>query len=258
MLESLESRRLMSASLNTTTGLLTVIAPVAPSTIIVSPVGTNVVVYINSNPAINFAASQVTSISITGSTGNDQLSTTVNVPVTIAGGAGNDSLYGGPDTSQLEGEAGNDLLQGGAGSNDLRGGLGADSLYGGGAGSSNDADYNGRTDNLKIALDGSSNNGAAGEGDYISSSVNNIIDGAGNDTLYGNAAGSAIYGGAGKDVMYAYGANNIVVSDGNATVYASGANDAFYMLNGLPDYIDTSGHSGSDLFQLDVGLDTVV
>ncbi|MDR1227590.1 MAG: hypothetical protein LBK55_00975, partial [Azoarcus sp.] len=48
----------------------------------------------------------------------------------LAGGAGNDTLYGGTDANTLMGEAGDDTLYGGAGDDMLIGGEGNDSLYG--------------------------------------------------------------------------------------------------------------------------------
>jgi len=68
------------------------------------------------------------------------IASAVNVPVTLLGGAGNDTLYGGPKNDRLEGGSGNDSLSGQSGDdvilgqNDddvLKGGAGDDTLDGG-------------------------------------------------------------------------------------------------------------------------------
>jgi Ca2+-binding RTX toxin-like protein len=101
----------------------------------------------------------VTSLLITGDKGNDlfKLNPGLNIPATIDGGAGNDSIYGGAASDSLlggdgadivsgragddsifggggndalRGDAGNDFLEGGAGNDLVVGGIGADRMFG--------------------------------------------------------------------------------------------------------------------------------
>src|SRR5688500_1982821 len=70
---------------------------------------------------------------VIGGSGNDVIvaSQTYGYPVTLRGGAGNDTLRGGAQGDSLLGEDGADSLDGNAGNDTLRGGFGADSMYGG-------------------------------------------------------------------------------------------------------------------------------
>jgi Ca2+-binding RTX toxin-like protein len=71
-----------------------------------------------------FTLSSIESASLTGGSGNDVLNAAAFTlgPVTLRGGAGNDSLRGG---------SGNDFLDGGLGTDTLNGGAGTDSSTGG-------------------------------------------------------------------------------------------------------------------------------
>ncbi|WP_262272861.1 calcium-binding protein [Microvirga yunnanensis] len=83
----------------------------------------------------------------------------------LAGGTGNDVLYGRDGNDTLNGDDGNDILDGGAGNDALNGGNGADALSGG---------------------DG----------------VDNLVGGAGDDVLNGNGGADVMNGGDGNDVYY--------------------------------------------------------
>ncbi len=87
-------------------------------------------------------AVSVSSFMVNAVGGDDQVrvSTSVKIPVTLRGGAGNDllvggsgddSLFGGAGADKLLGHLGNDLLNGGPGEDELFGGAGNDVLRGG-------------------------------------------------------------------------------------------------------------------------------
>lgn len=79
-----------------------------------------------------FAIGTFSRISVLGLGGDDILDASASpVPVTVDGGAGNDSLLGGASADLLLGGPGNDTLFGGGGSDTLRGGDGNDYLNGG-------------------------------------------------------------------------------------------------------------------------------
>jgi Ca2+-binding RTX toxin-like protein len=77
--------------------------------------------------------SGLTSITVLGGGGNDQLdSTSVGaIPITLRGGAGNDTLRGGAGDDSLFGDDGNDTLFGNEGDDHLEGGPGNDTLHDG-------------------------------------------------------------------------------------------------------------------------------
>lgn len=147
---------------------------------------------------------------LSGGPGND----------TISGAAGNDVIHGDDGTDDLRGDAGDDSIYGDAGSDLISGGDGTDALFGGadsdtidpGAGSGDfvsggdgidTATYATRTASVLLSLDGQSNDGEIGEGDDISTDVENLTGGQGNDTLVGNAAVNRLDCGPGSDTVTA-------------------------------------------------------
>ena len=83
-----------------------------------------------------FAAGDVKGIGVRTGGGNDQamvseLAGTINIPVTMVAGGGNDTLVGGSGDDVLIAGAGSDVLAGQGGNDTLIGGQGADTLFGG-------------------------------------------------------------------------------------------------------------------------------
>jgi Ca2+-binding RTX toxin-like protein len=177
----------------------------------------------------------------------------------IKGQAGRDSLLGGAGNDQLDGGSGNDFLIGG--SINIQGPDGAD-VFKGGDGTTDYADYGWRTSNLSLTLDGKANDGAAGEGDFILSDVENLLAGRGNDLLQGNAAANYLAGGGGNDTMKGGTNDDIIVAnytkDKKAdAVFGNAGNDWYAMEDGA---IDTYSSLGTDFFRLgkDAAIDVVV
>lgn len=126
----------------------------------------------------------------------------------VNGGAGNDVITGSAIQNVIDGKGGNDLLDGagdndtifGSGGNDtLVGDVGKDSLVGGD--DTDTADYSARTAALTIDLDDVDDDGEAGEGDNVSSTIEIVLGGSGNDSLTGNALGQTLVGNGGTDTL---------------------------------------------------------
>src|ERR1041384_565553 len=167
--ELLESRRLLSAVLTGT--LLTIDGTANNDTVSVVVNSTDKTKY---NVTINgktthFSRAAVHSIKIDTKEGNDKITigtkpTAVNDPVTVLGGAGNDTVTGGNEADSIDGSDGNDVLTGGGGDDTITSGDGFDLSQG-------------------------------GLGD------DSILGEGGDDLLYGDAGNDTLRGGDGNDTM---------------------------------------------------------
>jgi Ca2+-binding RTX toxin-like protein len=164
----------------------------------------------------------------------------------ILGGSGNDTLTGDSNANSLSGGAGNDSISGGAGNDTLIGGLGADTLDGG---TGNDTlDYSSRlagTD-ISIVLNGATNATAfvgASESDTIRN-IENILGGAGNDTLTGDSNANFLSGGVGNDLIFGGVA-------GNDTLWGDAGNDRIQLNrdNAGLSSLAIDGGAGTDTLQ---------
>lgn len=178
-----------------------------------------------------------------GMGGNDQL----------IGGSGNDRLEGGADEDVLEGQSGNDSLYGNAGQDALSGGSDNDLLDGGtgpdyiaGDDGEDTVSYAARNNPVSVSLDDLPNDGESGEQDNVRSSVEDIVGGAGNDTLTGSSANNRIYGLAGDDVIHLAGGNDYAEGGaGNDFIDGGAGTDTLY------------GNSGDDTLQGDNSADVL-
>lgn len=109
-------------------------------------------------------------------------------PDTLYGEGGDDSLFGGKGDDMLLGGDGDDTMSGGPGADTYDGGPGSDWVW-----------YGGRTQPVHASIDGTRNDGKAGERDRIGATVENLQGGSGNDRLTGSAAGNDLRGGRGDD-----------------------------------------------------------
>ncbi len=170
------------------------------------------------------------------------------------GGAGDDRLttaaFGG---GTLVGGSGDDLLTGFIGPDTLVGGPGQDA-----------ADYSLRNNPTNLSLDGLPNDGEPTEGDDLSSDIEELLGGAGSDTLVGNDNPNALMGGGGDDNLHGGGnADALFGQDGNDDLRGdqgadqlSGGEGADTLVGGDHDDV-LSGDAGDDLLPADPGADTL-
>ena len=266
LIDTLESRRLMSVSLNAATHVLTIQGTPNNDAITVDVVSGKVKVTDNGKVSL-FAKTAVSKILAFGGKGDDNIKLTANVTLpselhsgpwgglngdNLQGGAGKDTIYlediysvarggAGDDTllavygdqQGLYGEAGNDTIKVGpnyGGDNGFNGGPGIDTL-----------DYSAVGTDLVLQNGYVGSyflyNGVAnptGDVDNVSQ-FENFTSGSGNDYIYGTAGANVIKGNGGNDVVYAGG--------GDDKVYGGAGADALY------------GEAGNDFLQGDAGND---
>jgi len=131
--------------------------------------------------------------------------TPVVLAVTVNGGDGDDVITGGNGDDIINGSNGNDTFKAAASLAD------GDDTFTGGAGTDK-ADYSARTADLTIEMDGSTSSGEGIEADIIDDDVEDLVGGAGDDTLTGNTLGNHIQGGAGDDLIAGGAAGNCVTT----------------------------------------------
>jgi Ca2+-binding RTX toxin-like protein len=142
----------------------------------------------------------------TATTARDNVLTSVE---NLIGSDNSDTLTGSSAANVLYGSDGNDVLDGRAGPDRFSGGSGIDTVTYATRGS------------VKVSLDGVANDGNSGDGasptarDYVSTTVENLIGGRGNDTLKGNSLANRLTGGLGADRLYGLaGSDTLIAKDG--------------------------------------------
>ncbi|HVT90275.1 MAG TPA: calcium-binding protein [Tepidisphaeraceae bacterium] len=204
---------------------------------------------------------------LVGGNGNDSL-----YGDAVGVGTGNDSIIGGGGNDSLFGDGGNDYLDGQSGIDTMNGEDGNDTLYAGtssdgadimNGGNGNDrADYTARTAALTITLDGSANDGAAGETDNVNADIESLWGGTGDDSfsaasvsttvqLKGGAGNDTLIGGSGNDSLYG---DPVGAGTGNDSILGGGGNDSLFG-DGGNDYLD--GQLGNDTMNGEDGNDTL-
>jgi Ca2+-binding RTX toxin-like protein len=123
---------------------------------------------------------------------NDTATVVGSIPANLQGGPGNDTLQGGMGNDTLNGGDGNDTLVANAtpdGVDTYIGGPGEDRVS-----------YGNRTTPVYVTI-GAGGDGAPGENDYVSSDVEEVEGGSGNDVLIGNAGNNVLLGDGGSDFL---------------------------------------------------------
>ena len=193
--ETLEGRNYMSASVALQNGVLTLHANANSASVMQVQFEANhtLVSAYTSNELKQFQTSQVKQIVIVGSNKNDSIyvDPTLEIPASINGGAGDDTLFG---------LAGNDALFGGRGEDTLYGGAGNDTFNGGA--SVNTASYADATAGVTVSLgmQGSAQNTVAAGFDTLVN-IQNLTGSAFNDHLTGDASNNTLDGGPGDDTL---------------------------------------------------------
>jgi Ca2+-binding RTX toxin-like protein len=155
---------------------------------------------------------------LTGSTG-DNVIVGVGGDDSIMGIGGDDDLFG--DFTFNSGTFGADTVNGGNGDDNIAGGGGGDGLIGG-----NDfdlVDYSNFAGSNPVTVTTGNNvadDGLAGEGDNISSSVEGLVGGNGNDTISGASGPNVLRGGLGTDTLIGANGNDVLLGDRCCTFFA--------------------------------------
>ncbi len=173
--------------------------------------------------------------SIEGSRGDDQI---IGGPAndSIKGGGGNDDLSGGAGNDVIKGNNGDDVMRGDDGNDRLVGGDGNDQLFGGDGvdrllGNTHTDQLFGE-DGADRLVGGSGNDlleGGNGNDELFGKNGrDNLFGGAGDDFLKGNAAKDFLHGGDGNDVLQGgAGADILFGGLGNDSVTGNGGRDNF-------------------------------
>lgn len=149
-----------------------------------------------------FHAASVKRVVIEGGGGADTLriSVDVNLPATLVGGDGNDTMFGGRGDEWLIGEAGNDEIYAGDGNDIVHAGAGNDMVYGG-DGNDTILGLNGN-DVLGGGWGQDSLDGGRGGDHLLGENSNDFLEGGpDNDILDGGAGTDTLYGGDGNDYL---------------------------------------------------------
>ncbi len=192
-----------------------------------------------------------------GSLGGDDIIYGFGGNDTLNGDAGNDYLFGGDGNDKLEGRDDDDHLFGGDGNDKLEGGAGNDVFYGsegadrfsGGEGidtlSYADSPEGVQFDSRYVFATNTGGD-AAGDriGDILTSTLENLIGSAYNDTLIGNSLANSLVGGAGDDILQGHGGNDTLVGGvGDDILQGHEGNDT--LVGGVGDDL-LQGHGGND------------
>jgi len=152
-------------------------------------------------------------VTITGTTGNDTISSSQTVAGqpfateeadSISGLDGNDTLNGGAGNDTLLGGIGNDVITGGSGADSLNGGDGTDTLS-----------YAASLAGVSVDLATGAVSGGDAAGDTIAG-FERVTGSALNDSLTGDALNNLLSGGAGNDVLVGVGGNDTLTGGDGA------------------------------------------
>jgi hypothetical protein len=146
--------------------------------------------------------------------GDDSVIAATTVPAYVDAGAGADVVKSGATADLLYGAGGDDVLEGGLGGDMIAGGDGHDR-----------ADYSSRTAALVVGIDGAAGDGAAGENDNVTSSIEEIAGGGGDDRLTGSGGSNVLSGGGGNDILSG-GAGDDLLDGGSGQDLLEGGADA--------------------------------
>ena len=178
------------------------------------------------------------------------------IPVTLAGGDGNDALVGGARDDLIDGGAGNDDLDASVGDDTLRGGLGNDILQpntgtdgiSGGDGIDRVL-YGDRTD-PSYTLDGRDNDGNADEKDLIGADVEDIMS----SPLTSTVSATIVGDGRANRLTVTNGRGTITGGEGSDVLEGGPRDDLINARDGSPDTVLCNG--GTDSVVADT-LDTI-
>jgi Ca2+-binding RTX toxin-like protein len=178
----------------------------------------------------------LTSVSVTGGDGDDNIVGTADFNDSIIAGDGNDTVTVGIGATFVDGGDGHDTITAADGDDTIEGGDGHDMIS---AGAGNDSVRAGDGHDTVSGEDGDDIIDA-GDGDDLingNAGLDNINGGFGNDMLMGDADDDTVFGGAGDDVIGG--------GDGNDSLVGNSQNDTI------------SGEAGDDSISAGSGADVV-
>lgn len=265
MIERLESRRLLSVTLER--GVITILGTTGADSVEVADGAPeeNLIKIVYNAQQFDFPRDQVVRIDASLSDGPDLfIAGSIDIPVHVKGGRGNDSLSGGDANDTLLGEGGFDYVFGRAGDDSLVGGIQNDLIIGGigddwivpysfgtgddtisGGAGFDTIDYAGNDNGVIVSIE--PNPDEAIVEDVIGIDVERVIGsnsadtmtnltrrgiifegGPGNDTLTGGSGNDTLIGGPGLDVLRGFGgADRFGVADGESdTLFGGSGTDA--------------------------------
>ncbi len=151
---------------------------------------------------------------------------------------GDDFLFGGNGDDRIYGNGGNDTIWGGYGNDRIDGGAGIDT-----------AAYTDLTGSVRVdlAITSSQYTGIYGRDTLIG--IENLISGAGNDTLRGNAVANALSGQDGSDLLDGRAGNDTLNGGDGADTLLGGDGDDLITTDGLV--------SADDIVDGGLGIDTL-
>lgn len=160
-------------------------------------------------------------VSIVGGMGANLIDASASTkPITLVGGAGNDTLLGGSVNDVLGGNSGNDSIVGGSG-NDIITGLDGNDVVNAGAG------------------------------------LDTVDGGNGNDTITGDDGNDSLRGSAGNDSIQGLSGDDVLLGgDGNDNLQGGDGNDDLNGDNDNDDFL--SGGAGNDTVRGGAGTDRIV
>lgn len=129
----------------------------------------------------------------------------------------------GSDIENLTTGSGNDTITGSSADNVFDAGLGADVVNGGSG--SDTITYASRTSNLSVSINGTANDGVTSpaEGDNVTTTMENVIGGSGNDTLSGSTFDNKLVGGDGTDTLTGSSSNDVIVPGAGTDSFTGGS-----------------------------------
>jgi Ca2+-binding RTX toxin-like protein len=194
---------------------------------------------------------------INGGSGADVLMGSI-VSNTINGNGGADDISGGPAGSDCSADV--DVLNGGDANDMFR--LGAATNCGdavdGGAGTDT-ANYEMRSANLSLDIDGSPDDGDGTENDNVKTTVEIVMGGEGNDTITGGTGNDELHGCIGNDALTGGSGNDTLVGGPGIDTLLGGVGDDRINEKDTDDtgYIKTvSAFAGADIVNGGAGFNT--
>ena len=165
------------------------------------------------------------------------------LPMTVSGGAGNDTLTAGDGGSTIDPGLGTDTVTGGAGNDTIVSSQGNDAMDGGGGINTFDASF--EKAGVHVDLTAGTATGTTIGSDTLTN-IQNVKGTNFNDVIAGDGADNQITGALGNDILTGAG--------GNDTINGGGGNDT---IDGGPGNDTLNGFSGNDTFIASDGTDAI-